>query len=187
MQPGDIVYRYFATVGAFLLLAPFPALAQERPRQPTTISPKSLAPTTFNEATFVAKASSGGIHEVEMGKLALAHASNGEVKKFGQMMVDDHSKANRQLMIAAKENGLSVATKMSADQEKHYDLLKDMREGFDKAYIDHMVKDHEEDLAAFTAASRQAKTPAIKQFATDTIPVIQKHLDRARELQKIVK
>src|SRR5581483_8855131 len=42
---------------------------------------------------FVRKAAQGGIAEVELGKLATQKASSDEVKKFGQRMVDDHSKA----------------------------------------------------------------------------------------------
>ena len=35
--------------------------------------------------------------EVELGRLATEKASRSEVKEFGQMMIDDHSKANTQL------------------------------------------------------------------------------------------
>ena len=35
--------------------------------------------------------------EVELGKLATQKASSEDVKKFGQRMVDDHTKANDQL------------------------------------------------------------------------------------------
>jgi Domain of unknown function (DUF4142) len=37
---------------------------------------------------------SGGHAEVALGQLAVEKASSNDVKKFGQRMVDDHSKAN---------------------------------------------------------------------------------------------
>ena len=46
---------------------------------------------------FVKKAAQGGMAEVELGKLATQKASSDDVKKIGQRMVDDHTKANDQL------------------------------------------------------------------------------------------
>src|SRR5690349_11889362 len=46
---------------------------------------------------FIHKAGQGGLAEVELGKLAQEKGQSEEVKKFGQRMVDDHSKANDQL------------------------------------------------------------------------------------------
>ena len=42
---------------------------------------------------FITAAAQGGKAEVEMGHLAVQHASDPAVKRFGQRMVDDHSKA----------------------------------------------------------------------------------------------
>jgi putative membrane protein len=42
---------------------------------------------------FVKKAAEGGLAEVELGKLATERASSEEVKRFGQRMVDDHTKS----------------------------------------------------------------------------------------------
>src|SRR5438270_9265636 len=54
---------------------------------------------------FVKDAADGGMAEVELGRLAVEKASNEEVKKFGQRMADDHSKANEELKdIAGKKN-----------------------------------------------------------------------------------
>src|SRR4051794_35823757 len=49
------------------------------------------------DKTFVKKAAQGGLAEVELGRLATERAASPDVKKFGQRMVDDHSKANDQL------------------------------------------------------------------------------------------
>src|SRR3954470_9759205 len=52
---------------------------------------------TKKDAEFAVDAADGGLYEVQMGTLALTKATSPEVKKFGQMMVDDHSKANTEL------------------------------------------------------------------------------------------
>jgi len=48
-------------------------------------------------ADFMVKAADGGMEEVEMGRAANSKATNARVKNFGQMMVDDHSKAGEEL------------------------------------------------------------------------------------------
>jgi len=51
-----------------------------------------------DDRNFVMKAAESGMEEVEMGQLALRQANSDEVKQFAQRMVDDHSKANSELM-----------------------------------------------------------------------------------------
>lgn len=139
----------------------------------------------FSDAEFVKKAAVGGMHEVALGKLAASQGKSDEVKKFGQKMVDDHSKANEELKAAAKKANLEVPDKIDADHQKHIDTLKDMKgDEFDKAYVKHMLKDHEEDVAEFTKASKEAKDTNIKDFATKTLPTLKEHLDMVKKLDK---
>ena len=57
-------------------------------------------PTTAAE--FVQHAAAAGMAEVALGKMALAKATDTDVKEFAQKMVDDHSKANAELTSLAK-------------------------------------------------------------------------------------
>jgi putative membrane protein len=122
--------------------------------------------------------------EVELGKLASSMAKTEEVKKFGQKMVDDHGKANEQLKAAAKKAGLTVSEKMTEEHQKMVDKFKAMKgEGFDREYVQEMVKDHEKDVREFTRASKEAKDPAIKEFASKTLPVIEGHMEMLKKMQ----
>jgi putative membrane protein len=139
----------------------------------------------FSDAEFVKKAAIGGMHEVAAGKLAAAQGKSEAVKKFGQKMVDDHSKANDELKAAAKKANLDVPAKLDDEHQKHIDHLKGLKgEEFDKAYIKHMIEDHEEDVAEFTRASKEAKDAGVKEFATKTLPVVQGHLDEVKKMDK---
>ena len=58
----------------------------------------NAAPKTDQD--FVMKAAQGGIAEVEGGKLAKTNGAAAGIKEFGEMMIQDHSKANAELEMA---------------------------------------------------------------------------------------
>ncbi|MGB0001203.1 MAG: DUF4142 domain-containing protein [Candidatus Acidiferrales bacterium] len=49
-----------------------------------------------------------------------------------------------------------------------------------------MVKDHEQDVAAFEKESRAGKDQTIKSFAQETLPTLKEHLHLARQMEKTV-
>jgi predicted outer membrane protein len=55
---------------------------------------------------------------------------------------------------------------------------------WDRTYIDNEVKMHEAVLSTAQKAKDQAQNPELKQLIEKAAPVIQKHLDRAKEIQK---
>src|SRR3954462_14337674 len=56
-----------------------------------TVSNMTNTSSASNATDFMTEAAQGGMAEVQLGKLAVSKAQNAEVKKFGQMMVDDHT------------------------------------------------------------------------------------------------
>jgi len=73
---------------------------------------------------------------------------------------------------------------MNAKQQAAYDLLKTKTGAdFDKAYVDAIVKDHEEDVKAFQREADKGKDEQIKAFATETLPVLQGHLEKIKAIQ----
>src|SRR6476620_6494216 len=66
--------------------------------------------TTDSPADFVNDAAQGGMAEVQLGQLALKNSQNPEIKKFAQMMVDDHGKANAELKTLAGKKNYTLPT-----------------------------------------------------------------------------
>lgn len=150
---------------------------------PADSSGKQSAGMGDTDSTFVKKAAQGGLAEVELGQLATQKASSEEVKKFGQRMVDDHSKANEQLKQVAAEKNIDVPQQLDAkDKATKARLEKLSGERFDRAYMKDMVRDHQKDVAEFQRASKIAKDPAIKNFAQQTLPTLQDHLKEAEKI-----
>lgn len=146
-------------------------------------SGKQSAGMGATDSTFVKKAAEGGLAEVQFGQLAAQKASSEQVKKFGQRMVDDHTKANEQLKQVATEKNIDVPQQLSAkDKATKARLEKLSGEQFDKAYMSDMVKDHQKDIAEFARESKMAKDPAVKSFAQQTLPTLREHLKEAEEI-----
>lgn len=149
----------------------------------TSMNSKTGSTMSASDKKFVRDAAQGGMAEVELGKLATEKASSDDVKKFGQRMIDDHSKAGDQLKQVASSEGLQLPQSLSAkDKMTKEHLSKLSGEQFDKAYMSDMVKDHTQDVAEFQRESQSGKDPAVKDFASQTLPTLQDHLKQAKEI-----
>ena len=156
---------------------------QDKNPNGTAMSSKESAGMSAADQTFIKKAAEGGLAEVELGKLATEKASNDQVKKFGQRMVDDHGKANDQLKDVAAQKHVDLPTELSAkDKATKGRLEKLSGEEFDRAYMRDMVKDHKADVAEFARESQSSKDPAVKNFARQTLPTLRQHLKQAEKL-----
>ena len=76
---------------------------------------------------------------------------------------------------------------MSTKDKATYDMLSKLSgAAFDRAYARVMVKDHEEDVADFRKEADGGHNPAVKDFATQTLPTLQDHLKEAKEMRQNV-
>ncbi len=145
----------------------------------TTTSP-GLSPA---DRRFVKEAAEGGMAEVELGRLAVEKASSDDVKKFGQRMIDDHSKANDKLKEVASSEGITLPQALDAKDEATKSRLSKLSgEQFDKAYMRDMLRDHKKDVAAFKTESNSGRDAAVKAFASQTLPTLEDHLKEAENI-----
>src|SRR5207245_2878669 len=131
----------------------------------------------FEDGEFVQTVARNGMLEVELGKVAAKSAKRAEVKQFAETMVTDHAKVKEQLKKAAEAAGLPVPEVMGEERQKTLDrFAKYAGKDFDRDYATEMVAQHEKDAALFTAATKAAKHPAVKDFAKKALPTVQGHL-----------
>lgn len=142
---------------------------------------------TMSDSDFAKKAAEGNLAEVKMGQLAEDKGTNKEVKDLGQRMVDDHTKANDSLKMAAAKNDVTLPNKLDDKDQDTYDHLSKLSgQEFDRAYSRDLVKDHKTDIEMFRHEANRGKDPAIKQFASQTLPTLESHLRQSeRTLQAV--
>jgi len=156
-----------------------------------TFAQSSMAPDTSStnggvsaaDRQFMDKAAQGGMAEVELGQLAEQNGQSADVKSFGKRMVDDHTKANDQLKQLASQKDVTLPTNLDAKDQATKDRLSKLQgAAFDKAYMHDMVTDHRKDVAEFKHESMAAKDPAVKNFASTTLPTLESHLQEAEKI-----
>jgi putative membrane protein len=131
---------------------------------------------------FLKNAIRGSESEVFLGRLAATNASRGDVKSFGQMLVDDHSKARDEATGLVQQMGMIATNAPNSEAGEERETLKQLKgEAFDKEFVRYMIEDHKKDIAAFRREASARPGPA-KDFASRTLPTLQKHLDTAEGL-----
>lgn len=158
----------------------------------TTDSMSSMDTTAMSvdqmDMDFASKAAVGGMAEVEFGKMAQEKGTNSKVKEFAMMMVNDHGKANGELMtIAASKNITLPASLDEEHMKKKEELQSKSGMAFDKAYVAAMVEGHNKTLALMQDASQNCKDSELKAFAAKTAPVVKAHLDMITKIQAEMK
>jgi putative membrane protein len=135
------------------------------------------------DAEFMVKATNGAQFEVVLGKLAELHAADPGVKRFGEMMVRDHTKGQETFRGLAAAKQIVMPDTISRKQKKERDELQKKRgHAFDKAYMKMMVEDHKEDIEEFQHAAQHANDPDIRALAAANLPILKQHLDSAQNL-----
>ncbi|WAC10329.1 DUF4142 domain-containing protein [Dyadobacter pollutisoli] len=136
-----------------------------------------------DDSEFAVAAADGGMMEVQLGELAQTNGASPDVKKFGETMVKDHSKANEELKALAQQKNITLPMQLSDDKQKKYDdFSKKKGAEFDKAYISYMVDDHKKDISEFEEAAKDAKDPEVKSWAAGKVPTLKHHLEMAQAL-----
>ena len=94
---------------------------------------------------FVRDVAIANMAEMDMARTALQRASDANVKKFAQMMVDDHSKAGTRLQALVLQHHMEMPVQVD---EKHKDVAEKLGKTkggeFDREYADAMVDGHQD-------------------------------------------
>ena len=151
--------------------------------------------------TFVEEMAKAGMAEVMLGRIAVQRASDAEVKSFAQRMIDEHAAANEELMLLGGQLNVSMPTAPGEADRAFAERLSSLRDGdFDREYMNALVQRHTEAAAKLKpraqpddrgrpvgTSGRRQNEQALAQWAAKTLPAVQKHLERARELQQKVR
>ncbi|HYD62025.1 MAG TPA: DUF4142 domain-containing protein [Noviherbaspirillum sp.] len=134
---------------------------------------------------FLAQAIEDSMAEVELCEMALQKSTSDEVKMFAQHMIDEHSQLGAELEKLAGGNKADLPKDM---ESKHKAAMRKMAQlsgpEFDREFVQHAVKEHENDIKVFDHYAREESDTGIRQIAEKGCRMLEQHLQMARELQK---
>lgn len=138
---------------------------------------------TTADARFVMFAVAGGMAEVELGRLAVQKGASEDVRQFGRRMIDDHTRANEELLRVVSAKGMQPPAALDA---RHRAAVRKMSalsgERFDREYAKMMVGDHRKTVGEFQKEAERGADADIKAFAAAQLPALREHLRMAQRL-----
>jgi putative membrane protein len=159
----------------------------------TPLDTALAAPTATAELTnpnIVALLDEANKADSAAGALAVRKASSPEVKEFGKLMMSEHHTLRVQGEQLAKKLGVSpqppANDPVQAAAQSEMAALESAPKGaeFDRTYIEQEVKIHQAVLDLAEKAHGSTDNAELKALIEQAKPIIQKHLDRAEEIQK---
>ncbi len=129
--------------------------------------------------SFIKNGIEGGLTEIKASGLVITNSNNQRVIALAKMMIDDHTKAGDELKRIENDKGVNGDDSIYAEHQLKIDSLsKKTGNAFDKTYLQMMIQDHTGAIKLFTDASHNPDAE-ISKFASETLPIIQMHLDSA--------
>jgi putative membrane protein len=148
-----------------------------------------VAAASMNDNNVIALLEQTHAADSALGSLGATNGTSADVKEFGRMILREHHALRKDAIDLAEELGLTPqASRVPPD-----DAPAAMRQAlaaaktnaaWDRAYIDYAIALHQaamENTARALAATHRAE---IKQFIGKSVPILQKHLDKAKSLRK---
>jgi predicted outer membrane protein/predicted ester cyclase len=136
------------------------------------------------DRAFASRTISAGLAEVELGKLAQKNAENPAIKSLAQRIVQDHAKANDEIMaLARREPGASIpSSPQDEDAQAIIHLSKLSGNEFDRQYLQQQIEAHEKSIRLLEQETRGGQNAEMKAWAQKNLPILQDHLQALRSI-----
>ena len=133
------------------------------------------------DSSFLQMAGSIGLLQAKLAKLAERKGTSEAVVEFGKRMTADYSKANEELAAGAKQAAYPAPVLLREHKQIAERFNGMGRSSFDKAYMEEVVKHHNEAVQLFRQESEGGRVVSLKQLASRMLPDVQQRLALAAE------
>jgi len=135
------------------------------------------AKAAVDDRLFAAAATVSGLAEVTISRIGVERATDPDLKKFSQRMIDDHTRANRELAELASRKGIAMPATLDPKSQFCGQSLAGLSgKEFDNCYAKAQLVAHMEAVSAFEAEAERGQDPDVKAWAAKTLPHIREHL-----------
>lgn len=149
----------------------------------------AVAAASMNESGVIGLLDHTHAADSALGALGAANGTSSDVKEFGRMILREHHALRRDALGLAQQLGLTPQTPSVPPDNAPAEIRESLSSAspgaaWDRAYMDYAIAMHQaamENSARALAASRRDE---VKRFIDKTVPILQKHLDKAGSLRK---
>ncbi len=126
--------------------------------------------------------------EVELGKLAASNATNEDVKAYAVQMTESNTKVNQRLKRVAAKGNVTISAALDTKSQARVDKLGKLTGAdFDRAFIKDQIQSGEKNLRSYDQELQNGADVGLKTLATRATPFMQKQLQAAKDLEKVLK
>ncbi|HYV66774.1 MAG TPA: DUF4142 domain-containing protein [Myxococcales bacterium] len=130
--------------------------------------------------------------EINAGQLAQQKGSSSDVKQFGAMLVQDHTKGDQDVTALASKMNVDLNAMAKMHDEHH--AKKEMKQNkmeqlqtmtgkeFDRAFAQMMVNGHREAIEMVKDSRSTVQNQEVKSMLGQLLPTLQKHEDKANDI-----
>jgi len=132
---------------------------------------------------FFYDAAESGAAELKDANLAVHKSQDRAVKQFAEHMIQEHTEANDKLRTLAVEGKVDLPSHPSIKQSAEHAKLNVLNgPTFDKQFVEGQIRAHRNAIELFQDEAANGTNPKARDFARDSLPMLQSHLKEARKL-----
>src|SRR5262249_49492893 len=132
------------------------AAPRTSPIQDAGVARISATQSAVSDELFAAAVSSGGLAEVNVSRIGIERATDPELKRFSQQMVQVHTQMNQELVNLVAQKGIRVPQVIDARAQFCAESLAGLSgEKFDKCYAKAQLVMHMDAVALFEAEAER--------------------------------
>jgi putative membrane protein len=139
-------------------------------------------------AEFVKKAIQRGTAEVAFGQLSVQRAGSPQVRQLAQRIVDDHIKADNELMDLARTESFEAPEELDPEHRAMKARLSGLTgAAFDHEYLETISKDYVRYVALLREYAQHGTNTALTAWAARTVVMLRRHQQLASVTAREIK
>ena len=134
---------------------------------------------------FMITAAKTDMTEAHEGQMAENQALRTDIKDFAKTLVKDHTKSYQRLTKLAAETGVSIPNGIDGAKDPTIQRLGRLKgDRFEREFARDEIAAHRQAIAIFKREASHGQNAEVKAYATEMIPVLEKHLHLAEDMAK---
>lgn len=149
---------------------------------PALSAPKKSTVSDMDK-NFLIAANESNVSEIAYAPVVMKRASSTSAKEFARHMVQDHTKANKQVATLARQLGVKLPQAVPDEEQAVIERLNQEHGAkFDAAYKAEMIRDHLEDISDAEREVSLGSDPRVRALASQLLVTLRGHLSMAKSM-----